>query len=127
MQAARIWWLSALAVAAVPIAACGSGTDLTEGTLPPLATTTTTSTIVTTTTTPVQQIYVVQEGDSLSAIAAAFQVSMTSLMAVNGITEPDKIQAGQELKIPAGEVVITALPTTTPDPNATTTPTTQLP
>ena len=115
MEAARLWWMTALAVAAVPIAACDSGTDLTEGTLPPLVTTTTTSTVVTTTTTPVQQIYVVQQGDSLSAIAAAFQVSMTSLMAVNGITEPDKIQAGQELRIPAGEVVITALPTTSLD------------
>jgi peptidoglycan endopeptidase LytE len=117
MSARRVYLLSAAAVLAVPLAACGSGTDLTEGTLPALASTTTTTTAVTTTTLPVQQIYVVQSGDSLSEIAKAFQVSMTSLMTLNGITDPDNIQAGQELKIPAGEVVVTALPTTVPPPS----------
>jgi LysM repeat protein len=113
MRRTRLLVLSAMAALAVPVAACGSDTDLTAGTLPPMVTSSTTSTLVTTTTEARQQIYVVQPGDSLSEIAKAFQVSQTSLMALNGITEPDKIQVGQELKIPVGEVVVTALPTTT--------------
>lgn len=48
-----------------------------------------------------ETVYVVQDGDTLSAIAASFQVSEDDLMAANGITDPNRLFAGQELRIPA--------------------------
>lgn len=70
----------------------------------------TTTTIFITTTT-VQKFYTVQRGDTLFKIAKAFQVRLADLQAVNGITNPDDIQAGQELQIPTGAVVYNTLPT----------------
>ena len=68
------------------------------------------------TTTTVQKFYTVQRGDTLFKIAKAFQVRLADLQALNGITNPDDIQAGQELQIPTGVVVYNTLPTpvTTP-------------
>lgn len=45
--------------------------------------------------------YTVHQGDTLSGIAANYQVSLASLRAVNGINS-DMIQAGETLKIPTG-------------------------
>ncbi|MEY2580358.1 MAG: LysM domain [Ilumatobacteraceae bacterium] len=78
----------------------------------------TTTTIYITTTT-VQKFYIVKRGDTLGKIAKAFQVRLADIMAVNGITNADAIQAGQELKIPTGAVVYNTLPT----PESTTTTT----
>lgn len=44
--------------------------------------------------------YTVQQGDTLSAIAVRFGVSIDDLMAANQISNPDSIFAGQELRIP---------------------------
>ncbi len=44
--------------------------------------------------------YVVQEGDTLYAIAVDFGVTMEDLMAANGIDDPNTLQVGQELTIP---------------------------
>ena len=44
--------------------------------------------------------YTVQPGDTLSAIAVTYGVSINDLMAANGISDPDSIFAGQELRIP---------------------------
>jgi LysM repeat protein len=79
-------------------------------TLPPIATTTTTTTIYITTTT-VKEYYVVKKGDTLGKIAKAFQVRLADLMALNGITNADHIELGQELQIPTGAVVYDSLPT----------------
>ncbi|MBI3162724.1 MAG: peptidoglycan DD-metalloendopeptidase family protein [Chloroflexi bacterium] len=48
-------------------------------------------------------VYVVQPGDSLSSIAGRFNVSLADLMAVNGITDPNQLAAGQQLVIPGLE------------------------
>lgn len=45
-------------------------------------------------------IYIVQPGDSLSAIASRFNVSLTDLMNANGISDPNLVSAGQQLVIP---------------------------
>src|SRR3990170_7164755 len=50
-------------------------------------------------------VYIVQAGDSLSIIAGKFNVSMEELMQSNGISDPNQIQAGQELIIPGLEGV----------------------
>jgi LysM repeat protein len=93
---------------------CGSDGAASE-TLPPIVTVSTTTTIFITTTT-VQRYYIVKRGDTLGKIAKAFQVRLADLQAINGITNPDDIQAGQELQIPTGAVVYNTLPTpvTTP-------------
>ena len=44
--------------------------------------------------------YTIRKGDSLSAIALKFGVPLGVLIDSNGITEPNKIMPGQELKIP---------------------------
>jgi len=50
-------------------------------------------------------VYIVQSGDSLSSIAARFNVSLTDLMAANNLSDPDQLAAGQELVIPGLEGV----------------------
>ncbi len=44
--------------------------------------------------------YTVQPGDTISAIASRFGVTMESLLAANGIANPDLLQVGQTLLIP---------------------------
>jgi LysM repeat protein len=100
----------------LPLAAGACGDDgQAAGTLPPIVTVSTTTTILITTTT-VQKYYIVKRGDTLGNIAKAFQVRLADLQTLNGITNPDDIQAGQELQIPTGAVVYNTLPTpdTTP-------------
>lgn len=57
-----------------------------------------------TTSTPPQSggTYTVRSGDSLWAIANRNNVSLSSLLATNGLSESSVIQPGQELKLPAG-------------------------
>lgn len=105
--------------AILPIAAGSCGTDgAASETLPPIVTVSTTTTIFITTTT-VQKFYIIKRGDTLGKIAKAFQVRLADLQALNGITNADAIQAGQELKIPTGAVVYNTLPTPVPTPVST--------
>jgi LysM repeat protein len=46
-------------------------------------------------------LYVVQPGDTLSALAEAFGTTVDEIMAANGLTDPDALQAGQTLIIPS--------------------------
>jgi LysM repeat protein len=48
----------------------------------------------------VPKTYVVRSGDTLSGIALSLDISMADLIALNGITDPNKIRPGQVLKIP---------------------------
>jgi LysM repeat protein len=52
--------------------------------------------------------YVVQEGDTLMAIAIRFDVTVEALQSANGITDPSKLRTGQSLVIPVGGVVAVA-------------------
>lgn len=47
-----------------------------------------------------QTLYTVRSGDTLSGIAARFGTSYQVLAQINGISDPDKIYAGQQLRIP---------------------------
>jgi formylglycine-generating enzyme required for sulfatase activity len=61
--------------------------------------------------TPTPVIYVVQEGDTLSEIAKEFGVAMDALQEVNAISDPTRLQIGQELVIPQSQAVPTATST----------------
>lgn len=63
--------------------------------------------------TPTQNIYTVENGDTLFSIAAKFHANVCTLMAVNNITNPSVIAVGQKLLIPDPN---TKLPTPTPLP-----------
>jgi len=56
--------------------------------------------------------YIVQAGDTLSAIAKRFEVTVEALAAANGISNVHDLDVGQRLVIPAGVVV--AEPTEVP-------------
>ncbi len=49
--------------------------------------------------TPTLTSYVVQPDDTVSSIAAAHGISATTIIWVNGLTDPDTIQAGQVLQL----------------------------
>lgn len=46
------------------------------------------------------QVYVVREGDTLSAIAARFGVQEEAILDLNPLTDRDRLFVGQELVIP---------------------------
>jgi hypothetical protein len=48
----------------------------------------------------VPETYIVQEGDSLYSIAARFQVALADIVALNGLSDPNDITVGQQLKLP---------------------------
>ncbi len=81
------------------LAACGTTDEASRETLPPIQTTT--STTSTTTTIPNDRFYTIQRGDTLAVIAARFQVTVESIVELNGLANPDDIQAGQTIEIPA--------------------------
>lgn len=59
-------------------------------------------------------VYVVQSGDTLGSIAAAFGVSVDLLMRLNGLSDPNALGSGQLLLVP-----VTPIPTLTPTPDPT--------
>jgi LysM repeat protein len=101
--------LVALAVATTGCFDSGSSSDdrpedeTTESV--PASTTPTTVSPVTTSTTdrPVGEplVYTVQPGDTLAAIAQNFNTTVELLTEVNNIADPNALQVGQELIIPA--------------------------
>ncbi len=69
------------------------------------------------TVTPTPVIYVVQRGDNLLRIAGLYGISVEALQEANGITDPRRLQIGQELIIPQEEIASgEATPTPTPTP-----------
>ena len=103
-------------VASVPVlfalvaGACGTTDKASTEPLPPIRTTTSTSTIPGTTLPEgVRQFYTIKSGDTLASIAGATGVTVQSIIELNNIENPDAIQAGQTIEIPAGIVVITDL------------------
>ena len=102
------WWdiqnpepVTGLAAAEVPITGVDPGVVELAPTLPP----TETPLPATLTPTPEPTYHTVQAGESLSAIATIYGVSMQEIMDANGLLNENFIQAGQELLIPIGGVV----------------------
>lgn len=61
-----------------------------------------------------QVIHVVQPGENLYRIALRYGVSVSALAAANGITNPNRIYAGQQLVIPTGGSAPADLSASTP-------------
>ena len=101
-------------VIALVAGACGTTDQASNEPLPPIRTTTSTTTIPgTTIPEDVRQFYVIKSGDTLAKIASSFDVTMQSLIDLNGIENPDNVPAGATLEIPVGILFISELPTTT--------------
>jgi nucleoid-associated protein YgaU len=112
MRARRGRTLPALLVAPVllALAACGTTDQASKETLPPIRTTTSTTPPSTTTIPEGARFYVIKRGDTLARIAASFNVTVQSIVDLNGLQNADAIQAGQTIEIPTGVVVIDELP-----------------
>ncbi|MTA11776.1 MAG: LysM peptidoglycan-binding domain-containing protein [Actinobacteria bacterium] len=119
-----------VAVAALPfvstvLAACGDDTVTdAAATLPPIATTTSTTILITTTTAYIPIQHQIAPGENLGIIADMYRVDYDELIALNGILDPDHIEAGDVLDIPAPtttSTTTTSTTTTTLPPTTTTT------
>ena len=93
------------------LGACGGDDSKVADTLPVMVAESTTTIPLETTTTlaPNPEFYTIQQGDTLSAIAASFGVTVADIVAANGLPNADAIQAGQKLAIPGNGTA----PTTT--------------
>lgn len=68
-------------------------------------------------TTPPTIIHTVQRGESLYAIARFYNVSEDTIITANNLANPNRLDVGQTLVIPQGEVVTTPIaPVTPPTP-----------
>lgn len=99
-------WIVALAIPAA-LSTCSAPPQQTNLATPPPALTKIAVVVTSTpefTPTPlavtVIERYTVRYGDTLGAISAHFDVSIDDLMKINGLTNPNALQIGQQLKIP---------------------------
>jgi LysM repeat protein len=75
-----------------------------------------------------EQAYIVQRGDTLTAIADRFNISVSALASANGLSVMSYVYVGQVLKIPGttggttNPAPVAAPPTATPAPQPTATP-----
>ena len=100
---------AATTLISILLAACGGGGDPSPtATLPPALPTQPALLEVTPTPTPTEQVqgsqeYTVEDGDTLSGIADQFGVTVDAIIAANQIANPDLLQPGDTLTIPAPE------------------------
>ncbi len=76
--------------------------------------------------TPIPLAYTVQEGDTLSAIAQRYGITVEEIVSANGLPNPDVLNIGQQLVIPGHFVTPTPaapteVPTDTPVPDTSST------
>ena len=111
--------LATALVLATMAAACGDdGGGAADEVLPPIRTTTTTTTTSTTISTE-RKFYEIKSGETLSVIAESFDVPVQAIVELNGLADPNDIQAGQTIEIPTGVVLVSDLPSTTLAPPTT--------
>ena len=111
MNSRRVVSVVALSGVISLLSACGGSDAKVADTLPLMVAESTTTIPLETTTTlaPNPEFYTIQQGDTLSAIASSFGVTVADIVAANGLASADAIQAGQKLAIPGNGTA----PTTT--------------
>ncbi len=85
----------------------------------PTTTTSSTSTTVppsTTTTSAPPSDYTVMPGESLFSIAQKFNLDMQEIIDLNGLDNPDKLDAGDVLKLPSATGFVAVITNTTAKP-----------
>ncbi len=92
------------------LSGCGTTDQASRQTLPPIRTTIAVTTTTQETIPEGQRFYQIKRGDTLQVIAASFNVTVQSIVDLNGLANPDDIQAGQTIEIPSGVVLIENLP-----------------
>lgn len=97
-------------LAAAALVGCGTTDSASQQRLPPIRTTIATTSTTSTTIPEGQRFYTIKRGDTLALIAAAFEVTVLSIVELNLLDNPDDIQAGQTIEIPSGIVVVAELP-----------------
>jgi len=67
-------------------------------------------------------VYIVKSGDTLSIIASRYGLTVTELMSLNGLTNPNWIYVGQRIVVQAASAPAEPEPTPTPTPTPAPTP-----
>jgi len=99
---------AAVVLAMVLLVACG-GDNKAKTTTTPLPTVPPDAGDVSETTTTLPSVYIVKAGESLTAIAKMFGVSVKDLVSINGLTDPNHIEEGERLKIPPPTTTTTTI------------------
>ena len=115
----RLQWSLAAGMAVFSIAAVVSsffGGD--EESATTTTTTSTSSTVPesTTTTSAAPSEYTVMPGESVFAIAQKFNLDMQEIIDLNQLDDPDKVNAGDVLKLPTATGFVAVIPNTTAKP-----------
>jgi len=89
-----------------------------ESTSVDTTTSSTSSTVAasTTTTSAPPSEYTVMPGESVFSIAQKFNLDMQEIIDLNGLDEPDKVDAGDVLKLPSATGFVAVIPNTTAKP-----------
>jgi LysM repeat protein len=102
---------------AAVVASIVGGDD--ESSVPTTTTTSATTTTLpasTTTTSAPPSDYTVMSGESLFSIARKFNLDMQTIIDLNGLDDPDKLNAGDILKLPSATGFVAVIPNTTAKP-----------
>lgn len=71
---------------------------------------------------PFWAVYAVKEGETLAGIARRYGLEVTAILAANGLSDANPLQAGQQLVLPLDAPMIATVPTATPPPPPSPTP-----
>ena len=115
----RLQW--SLAAGMIVFSAAAVIASVVGGDADSAATTTTSSTsptvpASTTTTSALPSNYTVMPGESVFSIAQKFNLDMQEIIDLNGLDDPDKVNAGDSLKLPGASGFVAVIPNTTAKP-----------
>lgn len=113
------WSLAAGMVVFTAAAVVSSSLGGDDGSTATTTTSTSTSTTVpasTTTTSAPPSEYKVMPGESVFSIAQKFNLDMQEIIDINGLDDPDKVNAGDVLKLPSATGFVAVIPNTTAKP-----------
>jgi LysM repeat protein len=115
----RLQWSLAAGIVVFSLAAVAAsfigGDDSAVTTTTSTSTTTTVPASTTTTSAPPSD-YTVMPGESLFSIAQKFNFDMQEIIDLNNLDDPDKLDAGDTLKLPSATGFVAVIPNTTTKP-----------